>query len=67
MNLSHLSTKELALRRDHIEDMRDGLPGEHRSILLELERRNAAEMARPEIREMFRTAHLVDLPDILTT
>lgn len=35
-----MTVKELALRRDHIEDMNDARPGEHRAILLELERRS---------------------------
>ena len=64
MNLAALTTKELAQRLDTIEDMGDGKPGEHRAIKLELERRDAELMARPEVREAFRTLHLVDLPPL---
>ena len=42
MNLYDMTTKALANRRDQIEDMGDGKPGEHRSIVLELERRASA-------------------------
>jgi hypothetical protein len=40
MNIYDLTTKALANRRDQIEDMGNGVPGEHRAIKLELERRD---------------------------